>query len=280
MTCEVLLEVYITRMMLSCYTENMTANVKDYVSEPVELWSLKSKPEWPLPNVPSRSRLVRALEHLIIESGLQPGDALPPEPALCETFGVSRTRLREAIRVLSALDIVEVRHGTGTFVGHGSLSPLVSSLVFRGLLQDPYELDGLREILDVRVAMDLGNADPLCRIMMGTKNPDLEQLVKKMVDLASEGKSFAYQDREFHLRLLDRLNAPLMGQLVVAFWDVHTILTPKLGVPQSVDMKATAASHGEILEAVENGDVDAYREAVKCHYRPIRESLRLAREAR
>ena len=72
-----------------------------------------------------------AIKQHIIDSGLGPGDLMPTETELCEALGVSRSSVREAIRTLGSLDIVEVRHGHGTFVGRMSLDPLVNGMVFR-----------------------------------------------------------------------------------------------------------------------------------------------------
>src|SRR5690625_4162533 len=66
------------------------------------------------------------IQDLILAEGLAPGDPMPTEGALCEQLGISRSSVREAMRTLASLDIVEVRHGHGTFVGQLSLSPLRS----------------------------------------------------------------------------------------------------------------------------------------------------------
>ena len=74
------------------------------------------------------------IKNYILRSGLQMGDALPTESQLCTDLGVSRSSVREAVRTLVALDIVEVRHGHGMFVGQVSMRPMVEALIFKGLL--------------------------------------------------------------------------------------------------------------------------------------------------
>lgn len=227
----------------------------------------------PRPNA-SRS-LATEIQDLILQSGLREGDALPPEPELGEQLGVSRTPLREAMRVLTALDIVEIRRGKGTYVGSGSLSPLVSSLVFRGLISQDGGKAALTEILDVRIALDLGSAERLCHVMKGQSDAQLEALVRDMKQLAAQGQSYAQHDRAFHLGLQEKLDSPLMTQLVAAFWDVHTALQPRLGqaeVAREGDMVAQA--HQDMLHAACAGDIKAYRRAVQRHYIPIRSTLR------
>src|SRR5690606_5758741 len=92
-----------------------------------------------------RSTIYEEIKGLILRSGLKPGDPIPTEAELCQVLGVSRSSVREAVRTLATLDIVEVRHGHGTVVGQMSLAPLVETLVFRGVLSPGADLDALRE---------------------------------------------------------------------------------------------------------------------------------------
>lgn len=210
-----------------------------------------------------------AIKEYLLEHGLRPGDPLPTEPVLCERLGVSRSSVREAIRTLSALDIVEVRHGTGTFVGNLSLDPLVNGLTFRGVLTSGEDYEALREVVGVRTALDHGVAEQVAGAMRGKHHEAMHQLVAEMIDLAERGRSFESQDRAFHAALLASLPNRLLGQMVDALWDVHTQVLPRLQVPTPEDITATAAAHGQMLAAAEQGDVVAYRAAVEAHYAPL-----------
>src|SRR5690606_15222188 len=70
-----------------------------------------------------RSETADRIRELILTRELRTGDPLPTEAELCDALDVSRSSVREAIRSLATLDIVEVRHGHGTFVGKMSLDP-------------------------------------------------------------------------------------------------------------------------------------------------------------
>ncbi len=82
----------------------------------------------------------------IIEQALMPGDALPPETELAEQFGVSRNSVREAIKSLESLGIVEARTGAGLFVSNFSFDPLLENLAY-GMM---FDLKDLADILEVR----------------------------------------------------------------------------------------------------------------------------------
>ncbi len=210
-----------------------------------------------------------AIKEYLLENRLHPGDPLPTESVLCEQLGVSRSSVREAVRTLSALDIVDVRHGTGTFVGKLSLEPLVNGLAFRGMLSPGEDYQALREVVEIRTALDLGVAEALVEAMTGTDNAELHELVDQMVDLTKRGCAFTEQDCAFHVILLSRLPNRLLGQMVEALWKVHTSVLPRLGVPTPADIVQTAAAHGEMLEAAERGDLAGYRAAVIRHYEPL-----------
>lgn len=213
------------------------------------------------------------IKDLILSDGLSPGDLLPTEGELCSRLGVSRSNVREAIRKLSTLDIVDVRHGHGTYVGEMTLEALVEALVFRGVLSPGDDLDALRDVVEVRKALDHGMSEQIVNAMRGTSNPDLRALVDEMTALADAGKTFPHQDRAFHTGLLAQLSNSLVGQLVAAFWDVHTAVLPKLNVAVAADLKQTAEAHGLMLSAAESGDAEAFQAAITAHYEPIMRAL-------
>jgi DNA-binding FadR family transcriptional regulator len=223
-----------------------------------------------------RSTTADQIKQLILSQGLRPGDPLPTEAELCTSLDVSRSSVREAIRTLSTLDIVEVRHGHGTFVGHMSLDPMVQSLVFRGALSPRDNLQSLREVVEIRQSLDLAMAARVVDAHAGREHPELAGLVERMVEKAASEETFLEADRDFHTRMMASTENQLACQLVGAFWDVHTAVLPLLGLALPSDLRQTAKAHGEMLHAAESGDVDAYRMAVVDHYEPLQRALRSA----
>lgn len=216
------------------------------------------------------------IKQFIIASKLHPGDPLPSEAELCDRLGVSRSSVREAIRTLNTLEIVEVQHGRGTFVGQASLQPLVETLVFRAVMVPGDDFRALHEVVEVRQSLDLSEAERVCARLKGTHNADLHELVDTMLVAARRGESFGEEDREFHTRLLKHTGLDIISQLVAAFWDVHSVVLPQLSIPAPDDIELTARAHGDILRAAEVGDTDAYRRAVREHYEPLRRVLERA----
>ncbi|WP_245528893.1 FadR/GntR family transcriptional regulator [Beutenbergia cavernae] len=216
------------------------------------------------------------IKEYILTEGLRPGDALPTEAALCSLLHVSRSSVREAVKTLATLGIVEVRHGWGTYVGTMSLDALVETLVFRGVLSPGDDLRALREVLEVRQALDVAMTDKILASLAGEQHPALHDLVDEMTALAEQGVPFGDQDRAFHTLLLDGVDNSLVRQLVAAFWDVHVAVLPRLDVTLPDALAETARAHAEMLDAAERSDPDAYRAAVAAHYAPIERAIAAA----
>ncbi|MHA6522815.1 FadR/GntR family transcriptional regulator [Tessaracoccus sp. G1721] len=98
---------------------------------------------------------------------------------------------------------------------------------------------------------------------------ELGQLCDAMAAHSSRDEAFAAEDRAFHLTLASLLDNELYEDLVGAFWDVHTRLAPRLGVPTPRDISDTVDAHRAMLDAAVTGDLEAYRAAVENHYAPL-----------
>lgn len=94
--------------------------------------------------------VIDKIKALLIEQKLKPGDLIPSESVLAESLKVGRGTVREALKILSAYGVVEIRRGTGTFVCSASSKRLFDSALFQILVQDrDYKtLTQVREILE------------------------------------------------------------------------------------------------------------------------------------
>ncbi|WP_300682869.1 FadR/GntR family transcriptional regulator [Nocardioides sp.] len=212
------------------------------------------------------------IKQFIIRNELRPGDPLPTEAELCDELGASRSSVREAVKVLAALDIVEVRHGHGTYVGKMSMAALVESLAFRGFLSRKSDYNIISELVDVRSTLEQGFADALVASPSSAQSTRLQELAGGMLAKAQRGEEFIEIDRAFHLALMEPLANSLLLQLTGAFWDVHAIVAP--GLPTRADnLLLTARLHQNIAERVAVGDATGLREAIAAHYQPIRSTI-------
>lgn len=260
--------------------ENTAARVSDtdkgYTDR--EKWALaRLRPAALQRQAPMRSRCdvtMDAIKSYILKERLQPGDLLPTEARLCEAVGASRSSVREAVRKLEALNIVNVEHGKGTFVGSLSLDPLVETLAFRSMVSVGKNFADLQDVVELRRFLDLGCAEEVCKEFEGTQQPELSALADSMVVAAGRGEDFLHADIDFHMGLLAPLGNTVAKQMVHSLWLVHMAVLPQLGLAPSEKMLDTAEAHRHMLAAAVKGDAHMYREAVREHYRPIESILR------
>lgn len=220
-----------------------------------------------------RNEVAAGIKDYILLNQLKPGDPLPTEAELCEAIGASRSSVREAVKTLSALDIVDVRHGHGTYVGRMSLAGLVESLAFRGLLSSEDDHLVLGQVVEVRQTLEQGLAAQMTAMVDDEQLGRLRALATGMAEAAERGEDYLELDREFHLLLMEPLGNDLVQQLTGAFWEVQSIVTPTLGAGHQSALTLTASLHMAIVEAVEARDPAAVRVAVAAHYDPIRELI-------
>lgn len=206
---------------------------------------------------------------LILDRRLPPGAPLPTEAELMESLGVSRNSVREALKALQALDIVEIRHGYGTYVGQASLTPLVDGLTFRTLARVADDHAALAEILQVREVLEEGL---IRRVAGGIGDPELdglESIVVRMEAAARAGEAFPELDREFHETLYETLGNDLVPQLLAAFWHVFHRVAKVRGWTRDPAPAITARRHRDILTALRERNVSGAQRAMADHFRGI-----------
>ncbi|MFJ5259642.1 FadR/GntR family transcriptional regulator [Streptomyces sp. NPDC088387] len=224
------------------------------------------------------SRLQRAVVQLILDRGLQAGAPLPTETELMEDLGVSRNSVREALKALQALDIVEIRHGYGTYVGQASMTPLVDGLTFRTLTRQGADAGALAEILQVREVLEEGLIRRVAATLSEAELDGLEAVVDRMESAGRLGERFDELDREFHELLYVSLGNALVPQLLGAFWTVFHRVSGALGRPGVPAPEVTVARHRDIVNALRSRDVLAAQRAMAVHFHGI--EARAATEGR
>ncbi|OAH09533.1 HTH-type transcriptional regulator LutR [Streptomyces jeddahensis] len=214
-------------------------------------------------------QIQREVMQLILDRKLQPGAPLPTETELMEDLGVSRNSVREALKALQALDIVDIRHGYGTYVGQASLTPLVDGLTFRALSQLDDDTRALGEILQVREVLEEGLIRRVAASLTDAELDRLEAIVVRMEETGGTGSPFPELDREFHEVLYQSLGNTLVPQLLGAFWNVFRRVSAARGWTDDPTPDLTVRRHRDILTALRARDVERAQRAMADHFRGI-----------
>ncbi|NKI45495.1 FadR/GntR family transcriptional regulator [Streptomyces physcomitrii] len=233
---------------------------------------MSEEPRFPA-GLPARDRRVGgqvqgAIKQLILDSRLGPGDPLPTEAELMDALGVSRNSVREALKGLQALDIVEIRHGYGTYVGQASLTPLVDGLTFRTLARHE-DAHALGEILQIREVLEEGLIRRVATALGEPELDALEDLVERMAEAGRAGRPFPELDRAFHELLYRPLGNTLVAQLLGAFWNVFHRVALAQDWTEDPSPERTVRRHRDIVTALRARDVAAAQRAMADHFRGI-----------
>lgn len=202
-----------------------------------------------------------ALKAYIAENRLAPGMPLPAEGELAQQLGVSRGSVREAIRGLGSLGIVESRRGIGVFVADFSFAPLLENLTF-GLRHSVREI---AEVLQVRRALEVGLVGDAVRLAGEAEIAELRRITERMRVRAERGESFAEEDQAFHQAMFQGLGNVTLLRLLDVFWLAFFKAADDLTLANP-DPMATWRDHHAIVDALARGDVAAARIQLDRHY--------------
>ncbi len=204
--------------------------------------------------------VVLQLRGMVAAGDVQPGDRLPTLAEMARLFKVSKTTVAEALRVLAAQGVVEVRHGSGTYVRAQSEQMVLEALdlyvsVTKESVEKLYELRRMIEPEMARLAAACITPDELQR---------LEQAVERMMECTKMDQVWMDAHLDFH-RLLNQA-----ARNEVAASVAHSLhrLTMRL-FPASAftpeRLKATSESYLHIVEALRNSDPTIAAKAVQTH---------------
>jgi len=202
--------------------------------------------------------LVQQIKQLIQEQGLTEGDCLPSERELGERFDASRNTVREAIRILIAYGVVEVKPKVGAVIINRHLEAVLDLFSFQlSISRESFiDVQGFRRLIEI------GSVDDIFRNITADHIAKLRQVNEDMRS-ASGATEAAALDFEFHLGLL-----AAAGNKTVS--DVYQIMRPiverlmELG-KESPSPRETFEQHSEILDAVEKRDRLAFQYLMSKH---------------
>jgi GntR family transcriptional repressor for pyruvate dehydrogenase complex len=197
---------------------------------------------------------------LISNGDLRPGQRLPSERELCEHFGASRSSLREALRCLSIVGVLNARVGEGTSVAPDGKKFLKKIYEWR-MVTERHDIENL---LEVRMALEGLSAASTARHGAPEDIKALQKILEKMKTALDNEKAFAALDLDFHLRLANASRNTLVSDLISLIRSqlvkaLHKVLLLPHALPLSHQ------EHAAILNAIEQHDAEAARQAMRTH---------------
>lgn len=214
--------------------------------------------------------VVNQIMQVIKKGELKPGDKLPPEREMCTMFSVSRTVIRDALKMLVGLGVVTIRHGMGAYINEVDEAEDVSRLasllqISRGTVEELFQV---REVLESQA------------VVWCTQNANeqdlqqLENIIRKGKELGDMGESkLALLDAEFHLKIVEAAGNKVLMRLMINLLDLlgenrtRTLMVP--GRP-----RLSVMDHASIVEAIKQRDPELARQRMLSHLADVREAIR------
>src|SRR5215472_8419949 len=216
---------------------------------------------------PQYERIAELITEYIADQHLSPGDRLPTEQEFGEQFGVSRTIVRDAIKMLTPSGLVRPRRGRGIFVGEEtSLSP--STPLNLATLVPP---ERVGELFDFRCAQEMQTARLAAQRISVAELRSLEQSLAANREAAAreDWETFLRSDDEFHHGIALAAHNIFLAEAVASVlrlqrWAIK-VLTG--GAPGS--MQVAVQQHSAIFEAIHDGSPDRAAEAARIHVESV-----------
>jgi DNA-binding FadR family transcriptional regulator len=232
---------------------------------------------------PSRlsDRVAIDLGSRIVRGELAAGSRLPTEAELGDLFGVSRSVIRDAVRTLSALGLVEVKQGVGMLVASPNEAPFTGALIIRLMRSDLT----VGDVFEGRAAIEIEIAGIVAG--RGTEE-DWAVIERALADFleAVEGRDWERAERfhlAFHLSVLRAAHLPALEILLRPMHEIIMLssLPPSLEGKDLADVWTIedARRHVPIFEALRDRDEERAREAMSDHFPLLDDSLHAERKA-
>ncbi|NPV54465.1 MAG: FadR family transcriptional regulator [Firmicutes bacterium] len=224
----------------------------------------------PIPSAKRFRLVMQAIQDFIIEKELQPGDRLPTEMELSTALQVSRPSVREALKSLEVLGVIEIKAGDGMFVRSFSYDPIIEHLPYNMM----FDRDDLDEVMDIRVTLELGY---IAKAVEQITEKDLKQLGSLLSDMEqavkdADMRAYVKADGEFHRVLYEPVGNNLLLKLLDIFWkllqNAHDFA--ELADP---DLEQSYDRHRKIYNAVANRDSKKAYMLLRDHFRFTQEHI-------
>jgi GntR family transcriptional regulator, transcriptional repressor for pyruvate dehydrogenase complex len=209
-------------------------------------------------------KVAQQIQRMILDGLLKPGDKLPPERELAETFQVSRSSLRDAIRTLELIGLVEPRQGEGTVVRDLSTDSLVNPIAT--MLVHKREM--LLELLDLRRMIEPPLAARAAKKAAPEEIEYLRDILRRQKEKVDLGDLAIEEDSEFHYAIAQAARNSVVMKVVDVFMD---LLRESRERSLQVDgrLRKSFAGHLRIFSAIRRRDAVGAERAMRRHIQEI-----------
>jgi len=226
----------------------------------------------PVQNKRIYQHVVEQIQEMILDGQLNSGDRLPSERTMAEQFAVSRNSVREAIRTLEILGIVESRQGGGNFIAAGKIDCLFEPLSIMFKLSSGKFTD----LLELRRSLEVEAASLAAKRITKPKAAKLSSLIDELKQTDDEARSIEL-DKQFHLLIAEFSGNTLLSGFLHAISRIfeQAVREGRKYIMTSFSNNQTLMRlHQELCDAIVHKKVEDAAAAVQSHFDFILDNLR------
>lgn len=216
-------------------------------------------------------KIVDQVKQNIASGNLKKGDKLPSERQMSEMFGLSRATIREAIKALNTLGIIECSHGSGNYISSNLSNSLTEPLSIMFMLEDGHP----GHTLELRRAIEFAAAGSAARNIEETELARLRALCD-CIEASTDENEKARYDFQFHREIARASGNPL---LIVLLNAVETLISEHVHDARASILKDSSKEdiinrqHRDIVDALSRSSPEEAEKAVLAHMELIRENM-------
>ncbi|WP_409346392.1 FadR/GntR family transcriptional regulator [Paenibacillus sp. MBLB4367] len=205
-----------------------------------------------------------SIKAYIEQMRLQPGDKLPSEKQLIDRYGVSRTVVREALKSLETVGIIQMKPGDGIYVARPSISGMSHHFTFHWNRKP----QTVKELLQIRVSLELFAIELTVMLRDEERIAQMSYWVEEMERKLKDGGGIVHEDLQFHRSLFRASGNDTLCELsefIAGFFVPMEGVASTLHTPDPLSL----LEHKQILHWIRAGDTEKAKACMRDHLRPL-----------
>lgn len=215
-------------------------------------------------------KLIKHVKQEIKSGNLKNGSQINPERTLAENLNIGRSSVREGIKILEIIGLIESKRGGGNYITNNFKNMLCNPLSLAFELQQ----GKIRDVIELRKMLELSNVEFLVKRITAEEIKQIEKNYEEMLS-CNDLERLVYLDRHFHLLMMSFSKNILLTTIISAISELleESIITSREMVLAKFGKKKIDVDHKRILDALKNRDEKELRNSLSLHFENIDKSI-------
>ncbi|WP_028857629.1 FadR/GntR family transcriptional regulator [Psychrilyobacter atlanticus] len=215
-------------------------------------------------------KLIKHIKQEIKSGNLKNGSQIYPERTLAENLNIGRSSVREGIKILEIIGLIESKRGGGNYITNDFKNMLCNPLSLAFELQK----GKIKDVIELRKMLELSNVEFMVKRVTSEEIEQVEKIYEKMLS-CNDIEKLADLDRDFHLLMMSFSKNILMTTIISAISELleESIIASRDMVLEKFGKEKIDLDHKMILEALKDRDEEGLKNSLSIHFDNIEKSL-------